>query len=129
MRTLELARETTRTEGAIAMVTGVGGTPTFATVGLSDAELDYAFTLAKTLGGRAISSEISKSDEDLKRIGSFADKHQLLVGYHGHAATKPEHWENAFSFAKFNGANVDIGHFVAGNNISPEAARCLCKDA
>lgn len=88
---------------------------------MSDAELDYAFTLAKTLGGRAISSEISKSDEDLKRIGSFADKHQLLVGYHGHAATKPEHWESAFSFAKFNGANVDIGHFVAGNNISPEA--------
>lgn len=88
---------------------------------MSDAELDYAFTLAKTLGARAISSEISKSDEELKRVGSFADKHQLLVGYHGHAATTPEHWETAFSFAKFNGANVDIGHFVAGNNISPEA--------
>ncbi len=88
---------------------------------MSDAELDYAFTLAKTLGARAISSEISKSDEELKRVGSFADRHQLLVGYHGHAATTPEHWETAFSFAKFNGANVDIGHFLAGNNISPEA--------
>lgn len=86
---------------------------------LSNEELDYSFTLAKALGGRAISSEISNKDEDLKRIGQFADKHRMLVGYHGHATTKPEHWEKAFSFAKFNGANVDLGHFVAGNNTSP----------
>lgn len=86
---------------------------------MTDDELDYVFALTKALGGRAISSEISHQDEDLKRIGSFADKHQLMVGYHGHAGTTPAHWENAFSFAKFNGANVDLGHFVAGNNMSP----------
>lgn len=86
---------------------------------MSDEELDYAFTLAKALGGRAISTEISHQDEEHKRIGRFADKHQFMVGYHGHATTKPEDWERAFSFAKFNGANVDLGHFVAGNNTSP----------
>jgi sugar phosphate isomerase/epimerase len=86
---------------------------------MSDAELDYAFALAKALGGRAISTEISHKDDELKRVGEFADKHQFLVGYHNHASTKPEHWERAFSFAKYNGANVDIGHFVAGNNTSP----------
>eukprot|EP01035_Chromulina_nebulosa_P044367 gene44367-60090_t len=48
----------------------------------SDAELDYAFTLAKTLGARAISTEISKSEEEHKRLGTFADKHKLLVGLH-----------------------------------------------
>jgi sugar phosphate isomerase/epimerase len=82
-------------------------------------ELDYVFTLAKTLGGRAISTEISHADEDLKRLGQFADKHQFMVGYHGHATTGPEHWEKAFSLANYNGANVDIGHFVAGQNTSP----------
>ena len=86
-------------------------------------ELDYSFTMAKTLGARAISTEISKKegDEDHKRVGQFADKHRLMVGYHGHATTTPEHWEHAFSLAKYNGANVDIGHFTAGNNISPAA--------
>jgi len=88
---------------------------------MTDDELSYAFTLARTLGGRAISSEISNKDADLKRVGQFADKHQLMVGYHGHATTTPEHWEKAFSLAKFNGANVDLGHFVAGNNVSPVA--------
>lgn len=86
---------------------------------MSDEELDYAFTLARALGGRAISSEISHTESELKRLGQFADKHQLMVGYHGHATTKPEHWEAAFALAKYNGANVDLGHFVAGNNTSP----------
>jgi sugar phosphate isomerase/epimerase len=86
---------------------------------MTDAELDYAFALAKALGGHAISTEISRNEEELKRVGGFADKHRLMVGYHGHAETTPEHWELAFSLAKFNGANVDLGHFVAGNNTSP----------
>ena len=86
---------------------------------MSDEEIDYAFALAKALGGRAISTEISKIPEEMQRVGQFADKHQFMVGYHGHATTKPEHWEAAFALAKFNGANVDLGHFVAGNNISP----------
>ena len=86
---------------------------------MSDEELDYAFTLAKTLGGRAISTEISHTEADLKRVGQFADKHQFMVGYHGHATTGPADWEKAFALAKFNGANVDIGHFVAGDFGSP----------
>lgn len=86
---------------------------------MSDGELDYAFKLARTLGARAISTEISHTDDELKRVGSFADKHQFLVCYHGHATTGPADWEKAFSFAKFNGANVDIGHFVAGDHGSP----------
>ena len=86
---------------------------------MSDGELDFAFNLAKTLGARAISCEISTKDEDLRRLGSFADKHKLMVGYHGHTKVTPAIWENAFSLAKYNGANVDLGHFIAGNNYSP----------
>ena len=86
---------------------------------MTDAELDYVFTVAKNLGARAISTEISRKEEELKRVGGFADKHELMVGYHGHAETTPEHWEKSFALAKFNGANVDLGHFVAGNNTSP----------
>ena len=88
---------------------------------MADEEVDYAFALAKALGGRAISTEISHTEAELKRLGQFADKHQFMVGYHGHATTKPEDWEAAFALAKFNGANVDLGHFVAGNNLSPVA--------
>jgi sugar phosphate isomerase/epimerase len=82
-----------------------------------DPEMDYAFTLAKRLGARAISCEIDASGT--ARVGQFADKHELMVGYHGHAETTPAHWEAAFAQARHNGANLDLGHFVAGNNVSP----------
>jgi sugar phosphate isomerase/epimerase len=82
-----------------------------------DDEVDYCFALAKNLGARAISCEIDVPQT--KRLGQFADKHELMVGYHGHAETAPAHWEEACGYAKHNGANLDLGHFVAGNNTSP----------
>lgn len=90
----------------------------------SEGELDYAFKLAKALGARAISTEIvkdhgPKGDADLARVGQFADKHALMVGLHGHATTTEAHFAHAFTLAKHLGANLDIGHYVAGNNGSP----------
>jgi Xylose isomerase-like TIM barrel len=84
---------------------------------MSDAEVDYCFTLARTLGARALSCEIDV--KHTQRIGQFADKHKLPVAYHGHATTTPRDWEAAFAQARYNWANLDIGHFVAGNNTSP----------
>ncbi|MDQ2664768.1 MAG: TIM barrel protein [Gemmatimonadota bacterium] len=86
---------------------------------MTDGELDFAFGVARSLGARAISCEISTKDDDLRRVGSFADKHRMMVGYHGHTKVTPAIWEHAFSLGKYNGANVDIGHFIAGNNYSP----------
>ena len=94
---------------------------------MTDEVLDYEFTLAKALGARAISTEIAHVDPKEpevatarhKRIGQFADKHRLMVGYHGHTESGPKEWEDAFKLAKFNGANLDIGHFIAGNKTSP----------
>jgi sugar phosphate isomerase/epimerase len=84
---------------------------------MPDDEAEYAFDVAKNLGARAISTEIAA--EGPRRIGRLADKHQIMVGYHGHASTGEKDFETAFSYAKYNGANLDIGHFVAGQNTSP----------
>jgi sugar phosphate isomerase/epimerase len=86
----------------------------------SDAALDYAFELARTLGARAISCELPVDNVDAsKRLGQFADKHKIMVGFHGHTAMTPAIWEKAFTYAKYNGANLDIGHFIGGNKTSP----------
>ena len=82
-----------------------------------DDALDYAFNLAKNLGARAISCEIDLPKT--KRLGQFADKHKIMVGYHGHTATGPADWEEAYTYAKYNGTNLDIGHFVGGQKTSP----------
>lgn len=84
---------------------------------MADDEVDYCFELAKALGAKALSTEMSI--DQTKRLGQFADKHKMPVGYHGHTAVTPAIWETAFSYAKYNYANVDLGHFIAGNNTSP----------
>jgi sugar phosphate isomerase/epimerase len=84
---------------------------------MSDAEIDYAFGLAKGLGARAISTEIAH--DGTERLGQFADRHRLMVGYHGHGSTTEADFERVFGQATHNGANLDIGHFVAGQNASP----------
>ena len=90
----------------------------------SDGVLDYCFQMAAALGANAISCEIPVSQT--KRLGEFAAKHKMMVGYHGHGnLTNPEafgklsSWEQAFSYSKYNGANLDIGHFFAANGFSP----------
>jgi sugar phosphate isomerase/epimerase len=83
----------------------------------SDDEIDYAFQVSKALGARALSSEITIGKT--KRLGQFADKHKMQIGYHGHTAVSAAIWEATFAEAKYNAANVDLGHFVAGQNTSP----------
>jgi hypothetical protein len=90
----------------------------------SDDIVDYFFTVAKTIGANAISTEGKMSEA--KRLGEFATKHKFMISYHGHtdvtsneAFGSPESWEKAMEYSKYNGINLDIGHFTAGNSISP----------
>ena len=50
--------------------------------GCTDDLVEYCFTLAKSVGARAISCEIPLSKT--KWLGAFADRHKMMVGYHGH---------------------------------------------
>jgi sugar phosphate isomerase/epimerase len=92
--------------------------------GMTDEEVDYCFATAKALGCKAITCEPPVSES--KRLGKFAEKHQIRLGFHNHSnATsvesfcRPGAWEQAFFYSDWNGANVDIGHFCAGNSMSP----------
>lgn len=87
---------------------------------ITDDEIEYAFHMAKALGAKAISTTTQVTVS--KRIAPFADKHKMMVGYHGHDATgdpnefaTPETFATAMSYSRYNGVNLDIGHFTAGN--------------
>src|SRR5262245_5167661 len=87
---------------------------------IKDDEIEYAFSMAKALGVKAISTSTQVSVA--KRVAPFADKHKLLVGFHGHSNVndpdefaKPESFAAAMSYSKYHGVNLDIGHFTAAN--------------
>jgi sugar phosphate isomerase/epimerase len=87
---------------------------------IADDEIEYAFQMAKALGAKAISTTTQVSVS--RRVAPFADKHKMMVGYHGHSnvtdpdeVATPESFATAMSYSKFHGANLDIGHFTAAN--------------
>jgi hypothetical protein len=86
---------------------------------VSAEELDYFFQMARDLGARAISSELPQARSDTKRIGAFADKHKVFMAYHHHAQGTVALYEEIFGEARYNAANIDIGHWTATHNESP----------
>lgn len=87
---------------------------------ITDEQIEYGFQMAKTLGVKAMSTSTQVSVA--RRVAPFAEKHQLMVGYHGHSdvtdpdeVATPESFAAVTSFSKFHGINLDVGHFTAAN--------------
>ena len=81
-----------------------------------DGIYDYAFTAAKTLGANQLTMEMPKDGAQTKKIGEFAAKHKLMVGYHAHTQALPTTWDEAMAQSPWNGINLDIGHYTAAGN-------------
>jgi hypothetical protein len=106
-------------EGAGVTIDIVRVDPFAAIFEMTDEEVNYFFELAKNLGARAISCELLDfSVIGTKLLGAFADAHRLPVAYHGHGQP-PSVFQRALSYSKHNAVNIDLGHFVAANNVSP----------
>lgn len=87
---------------------------------MADDEIEYGFQMAKALGVKGITTSTTLTMA--KRIAPLAEKHKMLVGYHGHDATNDpnqtatlESYATLMGYGKYNGVNLDIGHFTASN--------------
>jgi len=85
--------------------------------GMKDEDIEYGFQMAHGLGVKAITTSTTLTMA--KRIAPFADRHKLMVGYHGHDATNDpnqtatlESYDTLMAYGKYNGVNLDIGHFT-----------------
>jgi sugar phosphate isomerase/epimerase len=84
---------------------------------MSEEEVNYCFNVAKALGAKGITTEIS--EEKAKFLAPFADEHKIIIGFHNHTQITSSSWEAPFSHGKYLGMNFDVGHYVAGTNESP----------
>ena len=86
---------------------------------MPDAEYDHTFNAARALGATQITMELPADRAVSQRIGDFAVKHKLNVGYHLHTTATITAWDEAMAQSPRNGLQLDIGHYVAGTGISP----------
>jgi len=85
---------------------------------MTDGEIDYYFNAAKALGAKGITRELS--EEAAEKLGPFADKHKIMIGFHNHTQMTPKTYEGPIlSYGKYLGLNFDVGHYVAGTSESP----------
>jgi sugar phosphate isomerase/epimerase len=83
----------------------------------TDEEIEYALKAAKALGATHCNCEMPEhNDAQTKRIGDLATKHKMRVGYHAHTQATPTLWDTAMAQSEYNCINLDIGHYIAGNN-------------
>lgn len=85
----------------------------------SDEEIDYAFKVAKAMGAKAVTEEISL--EAAQRLAPFAEKHGMYVAFHNHM----QYAEEGFSADPILAVspavmlNFDAGHFFGSTGIHP----------
>ena len=86
----------------------------------TDAEIDRGFEMTKALGAPVMTT--STQVDVAKRIAPLADRHQLVVGLHGHSNVAdsnefatPETFAAAMKLSKYLKVNLDIGHFVSAD--------------
>ncbi len=89
------------------------------TLAMSDDEYQYTFNVAKALGCNHLTMELPTDPALTKRIGEFAAKEKMMVGYHAHTQATPQLWDAAMAQSKYNAINLDIGHYTAGTSSDP----------
>jgi sugar phosphate isomerase/epimerase len=88
----------------------------------TDAEIDRSFQFARALGVGVIGTNQTRVPMG-PRLVTFAEKYKVALGWHNHANVSDpteiasvESFERLFALSPLFKANLDIGHFVAGNN-------------
>lgn len=84
----------------------------------TDAEIEYALRVAKALGATSVTVELPTDAAQSKRLGDFASKHKVYIGYHAHTQATDTAWDTALGQSPYNSMNLDCGHYIAagGNN-------------
>ena len=88
----------------------------------TDAEIDRSFQFARALGVGVIGTNQTRVSMG-PRLTALAAKYEVALGWHNHANVSDptevgsvESYERLFAMSPLFKANLDIGHFVAGNN-------------
>ena len=95
--------------------------------GLSDAEMDYRFRVARAMGADTITREIPDPknipgwwEAEGKRLAAFADKWGVNIAFHNHLQINATTYDGPLlGYSKRFMINYDIGHFTAANDTDP----------
>lgn len=87
----------------------------------SDEEIDYAFKLAKAMGAKAVTTEMSL--EAAKRVAPFAEKHDMIIAMHNHFQYAQDEFKDGpdqvLAVSPKVMLNFDQGHYFGSTGKHP----------
>jgi sugar phosphate isomerase/epimerase len=85
----------------------------------SDEEIDYAFKVAKAMGAKGVTDELS--EDAVKKLAPFAEKHGMYAIFHQHMqfATPGFSYDPFLAVSPAVMMNFDAGHFFGSTGIHP----------
>ncbi|MCC7342720.1 MAG: sugar phosphate isomerase/epimerase [Bryobacterales bacterium] len=86
---------------------------------MSDAEYDYIWNVAETLGANHVTMELPTNDAHLARVAEYAAKRKLRIAFHTHGQGGESGFERALSASPYTALNFDVGHFYGVTGKSP----------
>jgi len=89
------------------------------TLGMTDAEYDYIWNVAETLGSNHITMELPTDDRLLQRVADYAAKRKLAIAFHTHGQGGSSGFDKVLAASKYTALNFDVGHFYGVNGQSP----------
>jgi sugar phosphate isomerase/epimerase len=89
------------------------------TMEMSDAEYEYIWNVAETVGANHITMELPTDDALMQRVGEYAAKRMLAIAFHTHGQGADTSFDKALAISKYTAINFDVGHYYGVNGLSP----------
>lgn len=86
---------------------------------MSDAEYDYIWNVAETMGADHITMELPTDGALLQRVAEFAAKRKLRIAFHTHGQGGASGFDKALAASPYTALNLDVGHYYGVNGQSP----------
>jgi sugar phosphate isomerase/epimerase len=89
------------------------------TLEMSDAEYEYIWNVAATLGANHVTMELPTDDKLLQRVADYAAKRKLAIAFHTHGQGGSSGFDKVLAASKYTALNFDVGHYYGVNGQSP----------
>ncbi len=89
------------------------------TLEMPDAEYEYIWNVAETLGANHITMELPTDDKLLERAAAYAAKRKLNIAFHTHGQGGESGFAKVLGASKYTALNLDVGHYYGVTGQSP----------
>jgi sugar phosphate isomerase/epimerase len=89
------------------------------TLAMPDAEYEYIWNVAETLGANHITMEMPTEDALLQRVADYAARRKLNIAFHTHGQGGASGFDKVLAASKYTALNFDVGHYYGVNGQSP----------